>query len=119
MNTYLAHIPCVNIDISDQNQNAGITKWLCIVGKVLAYSNDKPHKMFGSVKDITENYQLVERLKEKNNYLVLAEDLINSGHWRFDIVDGELFWSTGVYRIHGLEPSQYTPDIDSAMKFLY
>jgi PAS domain S-box-containing protein len=109
-------IPCVNITFPIKAKS-GITKWLCIVGKVLAYSNDKPHKMFGSVKDITENYQLVERLKEKNNYLVLAEDLINSGHWRFDIFDGELFWSTGVYRIHGLEPSQYTPDIDSAMNF--
>jgi PAS domain S-box-containing protein len=109
-------IPCVNITFPIKTK-MGITKWLCIVGKVLAYSNDKPHKMFGSVKDITENYQLVERLKEKNNYLVLAEDLINSGHWRFDVLDGELFWSTGVYRIHGLDPSQYMPDIDSAMNF--
>jgi signal transduction histidine kinase len=46
---------------------------------------------------------------------VLAENLINSGHWRFDIVNEELFWSTGVYRIHGLDPNRYKPDIDSAI----
>ena len=110
------HIPCVNLTFPIKTK-AGTTKWLCIVGKVLAYQNDKPHKMFGSVKDITENHQLVDRLKEKNNYLVLAENLINSGHWRFDIVNDELFWSTGVYRIHGLDPSQYKPELDSASSF--
>ena len=53
------HIPCVNLTFPIKTK-AGTTKWLCIVGKVLAYQNDKPHKMFGSVKDITENHQLVD-----------------------------------------------------------
>lgn len=110
------HTPCVNITFPIKTKE-GITKWLCIVGKVFAYEHDKPHKMFGSVKDITENIQLVERLKEKNDYLVLAEDLINSGHWRYDIVNDELFWSIGVYRIHGLDPSQYKPSMESAINF--
>ncbi|WP_085299859.1 hybrid sensor histidine kinase/response regulator [Cognaticolwellia mytili] len=108
--------PCVNITFPIKTK-LGITKWLCIVGKILAYDNGKPSKMFGSVKDITEKYQLVERLKEKNNYLVLAENLINSGHWRYDTFTGDLFWSTGIYSIHGLEPSQYKPDINSAINF--
>ena len=70
--------PCVNITFPIKTKY-GITKWLSIVGKIFSYKDNKPHKVFGSVKDITENYQLVDRLKEKNNYLVLAEDLINSG----------------------------------------
>jgi PAS domain S-box-containing protein len=111
-----ARIPCVNITFPIKTK-MGTTKWLCIVGKILAYDNGQPHKMFGSLKDITENYQLVERLKEKNNYLVLAEDLINSGHWRYDTFTSELFWSTGIYRIHGLDPSDYKPDVDSAIGF--
>lgn len=110
------HTPCVNITFPIKTK-FGITKWLCVVGKTLAYKHKKPHKMFGSVKDITENYQLVERLKEKNNYLVLAENLINSGHWRYDIFTKELFWSTGIYRIHGLDPCNYKPEVDSAMSF--
>jgi len=110
------HTPCVNLTFPIKTR-LGITKWLCVVGKVFAYKNDKPHKIFGSVKDITENYQLVARLKEKNNYLVLAENLINSGHWRYDLFNQELFWSTGIYRIHGLAPSQYKPDVDSLTSF--
>lgn len=109
-------IPCVNITFPIKTK-FGITKWLCVVGKVLAYKDNKPHKMFGSVKDITENHLLVDRLKEKNNYLVLAEDLISSGHWRYDALTEELFWSTGVYRIHGLDPCSYKPEIDSAINF--
>lgn len=107
--------PCVNITFPIKTKY-GITKWLSIVGKIFSYKDNKPHKVFGSVKDITENYQLVDRLKEKNNYLVLAEDLINSGHWRYDLFTQELFWSTGVYRIHGLDPSNYKPTINSATK---
>ena len=106
--------PCVNMTFPIKTK-FGITKWLCIVGKVFTYKDNKPHKMFGSVKDITENYQLVERLKEKNNYLVLAEELMHSGHWRYDIFSEELFWSTGIYHIHGLDPSSYKPDVHSAL----
>lgn len=109
-------IPCVNLTFPIKTK-FGITKWLCIVGKVFAYKDNKPQKVFGSVKDITENYQLVERLKEKNNYLVLAEDLISSGHWRYDLFTQELFWSTGVFRVHGLDPSSYKPDIQSAINY--
>lgn len=108
------HTPCVNMTFPIKTK-FGITKWLCIVGKVFTFKDNKPLKVFGSVKDITENYQLVDRLKEKNNYLVLAEELMNSGHWRYDIFTEDLFWSTGIYHIHGLDPSSYKPDIHSAI----
>lgn len=38
------------------------------------------------------------------------------GHWRYEFESGWLFWSRGVYEIHGLDPSQYKPDLESAVK---
>jgi hypothetical protein len=55
----LGNTPCVNITFPIKTKHYK-TKWLCVVGKILAYKKNKPHKIFGSVKDITENQQLVE-----------------------------------------------------------
>lgn len=43
------------------------------------------------------------------------ERLGNIGHWRWDIKNNELFWSQGVYDIHGLNFDDYTPDVDAAL----
>jgi PAS domain S-box-containing protein len=110
----LGNTPCVNITFPIKTKHYK-TKWLCVVGKILAYKKNKPHKIFGSVKDVTENQQLVESLKEKNNYLVLAENLNNTGHWRYDIATNGLFWSKGVYKIHGLDPKLFTVNVDNAV----
>lgn len=109
-------IPCVNTTISIITENKEI-KCFSTFGKVMEYRNGKAYKMFGTVKDITEHFQLIEKLKEKNNYLLLAESLSQSGHWRVDLVENTLYWSTGVYKIHGVDPTNYQPTLESALNF--
>jgi PAS domain S-box-containing protein len=95
----------------------GTTKCFSVFGKIIEYKNDKAYKMFGTVKDITEHHQLVEQLKERNNYLLLAESLNRSGHWRVDLIENTLYWSTEVYNIHGVDPVNYQPSLDTAISF--
>jgi len=111
-------LPCINPTLAVNTENNKI-KWFSVFGKVMEYKNDRAYKMFGTVKDITEHHQLVEKLKEKNNYLMLAESLSQSGHWRLDLVENTFYWSTEVYKIHGVDPTNYQPTLESAIAFYH
>ena len=43
------------------------------------------------------------------------ERLGKIGHWRWDIKNNSLFWSQGVYDIHGIDFEGYQPDVDAAL----
>ena len=49
---------------------------------------------------------------ERLALLKLAEQMSAVGHWRFDVVSGEVTWSDEVYRIHGFEPGGIVPDYE-------
>ncbi len=113
---FLGNIPCINPTYPVITKQ-GDKKWLTVLGKVFEYDKGKPLKMFGSVKDISESQKLIAQLKKQNSYLQLAEQLGNSGHWRIDLVNNKLYWSKGIYTIHGVHPKTYQPSIDSAIEF--
>ncbi|MEH6386057.1 MAG: ATP-binding protein [Colwellia sp.] len=113
---FIGETPCINLTLSITTE-LGITKWITIFGKIMEYSDDRAYKMFGSVKDISDQHQLVEKLKERNNYLLLAERLNKSGHWRLDCLKKTLYWSTELYKIHGVDPASYVPNVDTALDF--
>ena len=49
---------------------------------------------------------------ERLALLELAEQMSGIGHWRFDVLSGEVTWSDEVYRIHGFEPGKVEPDYE-------
>ena len=53
--------------------------------------------------------------KTERRMLQAAERLAGVGHWRLDLVTNDLFWSDEVFRIHGYEPGEITPDLDFAI----
>ncbi|WP_324663353.1 bacterio-opsin activator domain-containing protein [Haloarcula sediminis] len=55
------------------------------------------------------------RLRE---LLTDAERLGDVGAWEYDIDDGELFWTDGARRIHGVD-SGYEPELESALDFFH
>lgn len=63
------------------------------------------------------NRALVKRLKQQNSYLILAETVGNSGHWRVDLTDNSVFWSHGTYQIYGVDESYYKPTFNSTLNF--
>jgi len=97
--------------------NQGIKKWVNVVGKVLEYKDNRSYRMYGSVRDITESKQLLNKLKKQNDYLNLAEEISNSGHWRYDVVEDIMYWSTEVFRIYGVEPANFEPSIETVFNF--
>ncbi|MFK7888034.1 MAG: PAS domain-containing protein [Gammaproteobacteria bacterium] len=61
----------------------------------------------------------VEPSSQRTALLELAECMASFGHWQLDLKEGRLFWSDGVFRIHGVTRDDYTPDIDSAIDFYH
>jgi PAS domain S-box-containing protein len=117
VNEYFSQqLSCINITIAIKTKDNDV-KWITIIGKVSEYKDGKPYKVFGSVKDVSENYQLIERLKTQNNYLLLAEGLSQTGHWHLNTENNSLFWSEQVFHIHGLSPDKYHPNYEDAIGF--
>ncbi len=73
----------------------------------------------GVIRDITARKASEEALRLEKVYLELAEKVAGVGHWRIDLVANTIFWSEEVYRIHGVTPADYTPDLETAIDFYH
>lgn len=52
-------------------------------------------------------------------YLELIEDGANIGYWSLDLEKDTIFWSDGVYKIHGVTPENFSPDLKNVVKFYH
>ncbi|HXC53859.1 MAG TPA: PAS domain S-box protein [Rhizomicrobium sp.] len=50
------------------------------------------------------------RVKRFRTHIDLAERAAHFGYWRLDLTDNSYFWSSGMYRLLGEDPSQRRPD---------
>jgi len=98
--------------------NQGNEIWLHALGKVVERCDNKASMMFGTVKDVTDTKKMIAQLKKQNDWLMLAERISNSGHWRFDIKTKQLDWSAEIFRLHGLTNKATLPTIDDAIDFV-
>lgn len=68
-----------------------------------------------SKQDITDNILFNQKHELERKLLEKAERVSHTGHWYLDLETDEIFWSNEIYKIHGLDPEEYTPEIDSAI----
>jgi PAS domain S-box-containing protein len=47
----------------------------------------------------------------------LAERMSRVGYWTLNTLTGAIFWSPEVYRIHGVEPGSFRPELEHALAF--
>ncbi len=114
---YLYHQgPPVNLTAQLMTQQ-GEKKWFHLIGQIVEYKNNKPNCMLGTMKDVTEYKKLISQLKKQNDYLMMAEKISNSGHWRYDFRDDSFFWSTETYRIYGVDKASFFPTLDKVLSF--
>jgi PAS domain S-box-containing protein len=52
---------------------------------------------------------------ESARKLSLVEAMAEVGHWRYDLRTGQVTWSPEVYRIHGVSPDTFDPNLDRAV----
>ncbi|MDV7339440.1 PAS domain S-box protein [Terasakiella sp. A23] len=81
--------------------------WIYDHGKVVEWSKDnKPVRMAGIHTDITARkevefdlQELQSEIQKSNNRLELAEEIAQIGHWSFNVKNGVVKWSDGLFKI--------------------
>ena len=77
------------------------------------YSNSAQEKHRALLQELEETK---EKLKESKIIIQDTEELTGIGQWWWDVNSGEVKWSEAVYKIFGLNPKNFTPQIDSILK---
>lgn len=66
--------------------------------------------IFASSKDITREKKLQELVEDANS-------LARIGGWEIDMVQQTTYWSDLVHKMHGTDPSSYTPNLAEGIRF--
>ncbi|MDJ0278477.1 PAS domain-containing protein [Sphingomonas sp. 2R-10] len=91
----------------------------------LVGDGDDTLELIGSIRDIatrrdaeTEAIVSADKLEERQRLLGMAETAAGIGHWRLNLGDWRLFWSSEVFRIHGVTEGE-EPRIADAIDFYH
>jgi len=91
--------------------------WINAVCKIIEYDGARATLMFGTVKNITDNKDMFAQFKRQNNWLALVGKVNNTGHWRFDLKEQALSWSSELYKIYGEHEQKFSPTIENVSHF--
>ncbi len=67
------------------------------------------HGFVSTESDITELHTALVLSEQRNDLLMMAEEVARIGHWRFDVATSEIYWSPQMYKIHGRDPATFHP----------
>ena len=56
-----------------------------------------------------------ETIRRQLNLLAKTQETAHIGGWELDLITQKLSWSEETFRIHGLSPKDYVPDVSSAI----
>ncbi len=87
-------------------------RWMYDRGDVRCDEEGRPVERFGMVMDITERKEAEQRLQRSEANLARAQRIAHLGSWEHDLTTGDLLWSDEVYRIFGLERSEFGNTFD-------
>lgn len=71
---------------------------------IITLKEGKLSMLRGTLKDISKEYRLIEKLMESEELYKQAQKITHIGNWTWDVVTNNVLWSDEMYRIYGLEP---------------
>ncbi|WP_374274980.1 ATP-binding protein [Brevundimonas sp.] len=69
--------------------------------------------------ELLEEARLRREKKARLQLLEMAEQIAGLGHWRVDLKSQAVSWSDEVYRIHGVDPETFDPNLGGAIDFYH
>jgi PAS domain S-box-containing protein len=74
-----------------------------------------PRMVMAIIEDVTERKRNEEALRRSEAYLAEGERLTHTGSWARNSATGEMFWSQGMFRLFGYDPTQPNPPLETAI----
>ncbi|HWE72461.1 MAG TPA: PAS domain-containing protein [Stellaceae bacterium] len=107
----------------------GRTRWLRNISDTIFDEHNKPRRRVGTFQDVTKAHearardrfqqaqlrQLAEELRDRQEHLLIAQRVAQTGSMELDGVSGEITWSEELYRIFGRDPSAPAPRREELM----
>jgi PAS domain S-box-containing protein len=87
-------------------------------GDVEKDASGRPCKMFGTVQDITDRKRAEEALQRSQFYINEGQRVAHMGSWAFNAAGFE-YWSSELFRIHGLDPSGKPPTVEEYLALVH
>lgn len=63
--------------------------------------------------------ELFQKAKESHEQLQEAQRIASIGSWEWEVSTGAVEWSDELYRIYGIEPGSFQPDLDSSLQHIH
>lgn len=88
--------------------------------RALRLADGSLHRLFATVRDVTERMQAGEALREQKSLLEQAEGLAGLGCWQYDSADHSVWWSHQMFRNIGRDPALGAPpDLDGYLDCIH
>lgn len=81
----------------------GAVRWMEIRG-AQEVDADGVRRAFGVMLDVTEQREVLQRLREEHERVTLAMSSVGMGTWSYDLVTGHESWDEQMFRLRGLVP---------------
>jgi len=69
--------------------------------------------------DVTESRQAEERVRRSERLLGRAQELARLGSFHRDVKASTISWSKETYRIYGVDPDTFVPDVESVLALIH
>ncbi len=73
----------------------------------------RPSRLVGTVQDVTDQMRRVEELERVRADLEHTQRTAGIGSWRLALPSGETRWSPEIFRIAGLNPTEFVPTTEN------
>jgi PAS domain S-box-containing protein len=97
----------------------GSAKILNARGEMLSNDEGEVNTIIGTVQDVTEKQNLVQRLRQSEALYKQAEQLVNMGNWSWNVPENKLHWTDNLYCIYGLEPQSEEITLERFLSFVH
>jgi PAS domain S-box-containing protein len=96
----------------------GEYRWFLVRGVPLRDQHGKIVRWYGTLTDIEDRKRAEKALEQSQMYLTEGQRVAHMGSWAFNAAGFE-YWSSELFRIHGLDPSGKPPTVEEYLALVY
>ena len=93
--------------------------WLSVDLQAYHHADNAETTIYHIGTDSTELAEARDAAQNTVHQIELLQDIAKIGYWALELATGEVHWSTEVYRLHGVDPSEPVPPLEEAIQFYH